>query len=194
MEEKKIVRGRELFNKFHFAFGLLIRFYRIFPYRIRVKKFYRASKLTGKIGIAIRYCLAATLFKQIGKNVSIYPYCVFLHTQELSVGSNVSIHEFSYIDAYGGIEIGDDVSISHGVSVLSFEHKYDSTNVPIKNQGATIEPIKIESDVWIGAKASILGGVTISSGCIIGANGVVTKNTPHNCVLCGVPVKVIKER
>lgn len=187
-------RGRDLFKKYYYIIKILIFIYSIFPYKIREHLFFKSSHIYGKLGIAIRYCLAATLFKSIGDNVSIYPNCVFLHMKGLSIGNNVSIHEFSYIDAYGDIDIKDDVSISHGVSILSFEHRYDSLNLPIKEQGATQEPVLIKSNVWIGAKASILGGVTIEEGCIIGANGVVTKDTKMNTVMCGVPVRLIKER
>jgi maltose O-acetyltransferase len=56
------------------------------------------------------------------------------------------------------------------------------------------KPIKIGNNVWIGAKATILKGVTIGDGAIIGANAVVTKDLLANGVAVGNPAKVIKMR
>jgi maltose O-acetyltransferase len=54
--------------------------------------------------------------------------------------------------------------------------------------------VVIEDDVWIGAKAVILSGVTVHSGAVIGAGAVVTKDVPENAVVAGVPARVIKTR
>ena len=53
-------------------------------------------------------------------------------------------------------------------------------------------PIKIGNDVWIGAHATILAGVTIGNGAVIAAGAVVTKDVPANMVVGGVPAKIIK--
>ena len=55
-------------------------------------------------------------------------------------------------------------------------------------------PVKIENDVWIGAYAIIMPGVSIGNGAIIGANSVVTKNVPAYAVVVGVPAKILKYR
>ena len=52
----------------------------------------------------------------------------------------------------------------------------------------------IESDVWIGAKATILSGVTIGKGSVVAAGAVVTKDVPKNSIVAGVPARVIKSR
>lgn len=53
--------------------------------------------------------------------------------------------------------------------------------------------VSIGKNVWIGEKATILPGVTIGEGSIIGANSVVTKNIPPYSIACGIPAKVIKK-
>ena len=68
---------------------------------------------------------------------------IFKNIELLELGTNISIHEMCYIDAYGGIKIGDDVSISHSVSMLSFDHDISSSSIKYKdasNQG----PIKLK--------------------------------------------------
>lgn len=53
-------------------------------------------------------------------------------------------------------------------------------------------PVTLEDDVWIGAKVSVLPGVTIGRGSVIGAGSVVTKDVPAYCVAMGMPAKVVK--
>ena len=57
---------------------------------------------------------------------------------------------------------------------------------------AISKPISIGSDVWIGGNCTILGGVTIGSNVVVAAGAVVTKDVPDNCVVAGVPARVIK--
>ncbi len=56
------------------------------------------------------------------------------------------------------------------------------------------KPIVIEDDVWIGARATILGGVTIGRGAIVAAGAVVTKSVPPFTIVAGVPAKPLKIR
>ena len=112
----------------------------------------------------------------------------------LRLGKNVSIHPLCYIDAQGGISIGNNVSIAHNVSILSFDHDYSDTSKPIKDAPLTLKEIVIENDVWIGAAARILGGVRIGTGSVIGAGAVVTKDIPPMSIAVGVPARVIKSR
>ena len=93
-----------------------------------------------------------------------------------------------------GIEIGNDVSIAHDVSIISFEHVYDNLNIPIKDQGLKSKKIKINDNVWVAAKAVLLAGTVINSGAIIGASAVVTKSCEKNTIYGGIPAKAIKKR
>jgi maltose O-acetyltransferase len=66
--------------------------------------------------------------------------------------------------------------------------------VPIMEQEIRKERIVIEDDVWIGAGAKVLGGVTVHRGAVVGAGAVVTSDVPENCVVAGVPARPIKMR
>lgn len=85
------------------------------------------------------------------------------------------------------IEIGEDVAISHDVTIMDSDaHEglwegYEKT-----------KPIKIGNHVWIGTRVTILKGVTIGDNAIIAAGSVVTKDVPNNTIVAGVPAKVIK--
>ena len=148
----------------------------------------------GTVALVKRYALLKTLAKSVGDNVSIFPGVYLLNVQELEVGDNVSIQPMAYIESYGGIKIGNNVSFAEGASLFSVSHGYKDVNVPIKDQGLIPLPIEIQDNVWIGTKATVLGGVTVSSGCIVAAGAVVNKSTEENTVVGGVPAKLLRKR
>lgn len=187
-------RGRDKFQKAKLLILAAARFYRLFPLKLRVKllEHYRGTK--GVKGMALRYALLKSIAKQCGDNVSVHPGVYLLHPQGLSLGDNVSIHPMCYLDATGGLTIGSDVSIAHGCSILSTTHTYKDPSLPIKDQPFVSKETVLEENIWLGAKATILCGVTVGSGVVVGANAVVTRDVPANQIVAGVPARRIKER
>lgn len=114
--------------------------------------------------------------------------------RKLKLGNDVSIQRNCYLSCGGGLEIGDNVSIGHGSSILTSEHSYDDYNIPIKQQPIIYKPVKISNNVWIGANATILAGITIHEGAIIAAGAVVTKDVAKNAIVGGIPAKLIRYR
>lgn len=114
--------------------------------------------------------------------------------ESLIIGDNVGINHHCFIAVRGEIVIGDNVIFGPRVTVLSENHNFDKLDVPIKNQGETRYKTVIGDDVWIGANAIIMPGVTIASGSIIASGAVVTKHTKQNTIVGGVPSKFIKNR
>lgn len=154
----------------------------------------RIRKDIGYFAVARRYALLKTLAKSVGDNVFINSDVYLNNIQELEIGNNVSFQPMVYIEAFGGIIIGDDVSIAEGASIFSVNHGFKELDIPIKDQPLSALPIEIENNVWIGAKATILGGVKVATGTIVAAGAVVNKNTEVNSTVAGVPAKVIKIR
>jgi acetyltransferase-like isoleucine patch superfamily enzyme len=152
----------------------------------------RVAGWDGLIGIGLRYCLLRSMTKKCGDNVLVGPDVEIRHWRELSVGNNVSIHRGCYIDALGGVTIGDDVSIAHGTSILSFEHGWADPASPIRDNPVTKAPVLIAGDVWIGCGCRILAGVTINRRTIVAAGAVVTKDVPAGTIVGGVPAKVLR--
>ena len=188
------MRGREKFGKAKGLISLLVSFYSLFPKKTRLRLFVHHRSTKGNKGIAIRYALLKTLAESVGGNVSVQPDVYILNPAHLKIGNNVSIHPFCYFECIGGISIGDNVSIAEGTSIISFEHNYDDISVPIKDQGITRKPVSITEDVWIGAKATILGGIEIKQGSIIAAGAVVTSDVKEYSIVGGVPAREIKTR
>lgn len=187
-------RGREQFKKYSGLIDLLFSYYSMFPKRILHKKLVNVRKMHGKVGLAKRYCILKNLAKSVGQNVSIQPDVYIFNAENLTIGDNVSVHPMAYIEAYGGVTIGDDVSIAEGATIMSVNHIFDDKSRPIKDQGVKKMPIVVGNNVWIGAKATILGDNVIGDGVIIGAGAVVTKSIENNKIVAGVPAKVIKSR
>ena len=188
------MRGRDKFAKYKPAINALTKLYSLLPRSIRNREMASLRKDTGNIALVKRYCLLKTLAKSVGDNVSVFPDVYLQNAQEMQIGNNVSFQPMVYIEAYGGVKIGDDVSLAEGASLFSVNHGFEDINTPIKEQPLTALPIEIENNVWIGAKATILGGVKIAAGTIVAAGAVVNKDTVKNSTVAGVPAKVIKVR
>ena len=93
----------------------------------------------------------------------------------------------------GPVEIGSHVNLAQGITVTALNHNFDDSEKRIDEQGVSTNPVTIEDDVWIGANAVILPGVTIGNHCVVAAGAVVTKDAPPHSLVAGVPAKVIKQ-
>lgn len=130
------------------------------------------------------------LLKKTGQNAWIESsfYCDYGYN--ISVGNNFySNHNLVILDC-ARVEIGENVLIAPNVGIYTAEHALDTKE---RMQGYEYaKPITIGNNVWIGANACILGGVTIGDNTIIGAGSIVTKDIPSNVLALGNPCKVIK--
>jgi acetyltransferase-like isoleucine patch superfamily enzyme len=106
---------------------------------------------------------------------------------ELSLGSGYINHGLT-ISVFESISIGNNVAISENVSIRdSDNHRL------IDSTGQTTAPIKIGNHVWIGMNVTILKGTEIGDNSVIAAGAVVSGKFPPNCLIAGVPGKVIRE-
>ena len=136
----------------------------------------------------------------IGDNVNIGAYSRLVISQTfhevgayIRIGNRVGLGDFAHLGGAGGLEIGDDCIIGAYLSCHPENHIYDEPALPIRLQGVSRRGIKIGNNCWIGAKVSILDGVTVGDNCIIAAGAVVTKSMPSNSIIAGIPAKVIKQ-
>jgi maltose O-acetyltransferase len=134
-------------------------------------------------------------FKKAGKNFLVQHDFLFRNLKYISVGDNVYIgHHTEILANKKGVEIGNDVMIAQGVLIISYNHGYDKRSIPMNKQREATKKIVINNDVWIGARAIILPGVTINKGAIVGAGAVVTKDVEPYSIVGGNPAKIIKYR
>jgi len=106
----------------------------------------------------------------------------------IKVGKNVIINSGCSFQDQGGIIIGNGVLIGHQVVLATLNHALDPNNRGSMHPA----PIVIGNNVWIGANATVLPGVTIGDGAVIAAGAVVNRDVPANVVVGGVPAKIIK--
>jgi acetyltransferase-like isoleucine patch superfamily enzyme len=133
---------------------------------------------------------AAQLLAQCrhGERVRLRMPVMIYDPEKLEFGDQVDVGEFTHIRANGGIRIGSRVLIAAHVTITTREHP-----VELPRWGVTKDaPIVIEDDVWIGAGAIVLPGVTIGKGAVIAAGAVVTANVDPFTVVAGVPARPIK--
>lgn len=112
-----------------------------------------------------------------GGGLIIWGPCSIKTPRNLHVGKNLSINDYVYINALGGIEIGDDVSLSAGCMLIST--KLDKNATPLNSKHIS-QPIKIGNNVQIGAGSIILPGVNINDNVIVGAGAIISKDIPNN--------------
>ena len=93
----------------------------------------------------------------------------------------------------GPVTIGNHVNLAQGITVTALNHNFDDTTKRIDEQGIATKPVVISDDVWIGANAVILPGVTIGRHVVVAAGAVVTKDVPDNTIVGGVPAAIIKK-
>lgn len=93
----------------------------------------------------------------------------------------------------GPVKIGNHVNLAQNITVTALNHNFSDTDKRIDCQGVSTNPVTIDDDVWIGANAVILPGVTIGTHSVIAAGAVVTKDVPPHSLVAGVPAKVIKQ-
>lgn len=110
----------------------------------------------------------------------------------VKIGKDCGIGQFSFIGAAGGVTIGDNVVMGQYVSFHAQQHVFDDSHKPISKQGVKAEGIILESDIWVGAKATFLDGAHIGRHSVVAAGAVVRGVFPPGSVIAGVPAKVIK--
>ena len=89
------------------------------------------------------------------------------------------------------VRMGNDVMIGPGTCIITVNHPLSPKGR--RNHLGIAKPVTIGNDVWIGANCTILPGVTIGNNVVVAAGAVVTKDVPDNCVVGGVPARIIKE-
>ncbi len=137
----------------------------------------------------IRRYVLRKLKLQIGKQSFIMKSNYFISPNRLRIGDYSHINRGCLLDARGIITIGDNVSVSHNVSIMTGGHDMQSPTF-----SGRYLPIVISDYVWIGVGATILQGVTIGRGAVVCAGAVVTKDVEEYAVVAGVPARKISER
>jgi len=136
-------------------------------------------------------------FISIGNRTVVMSGCYLYANSKgsLRIGDDCSLNHNIYLGADdGGIHVGNHVLIGPNTVIRAANHCFSNPNQPISRQGHHGAEIRIQDDVWIGANCTILPGVEIGVGTIVGAGSVVNKSLPSMSVCVGTPAKKVKAR
>ena len=133
-----------------------------------------------------RRMLAPLIFRSVGENFKCWHFVEWSFGYNLSFGNNVVVHRHVLLDDRGGIDIGNDVSISDYVNVYSHSHDiYDIHKISTPRT-------RIGNDVRITYHATVLAGTQIGDHAMIGTGALVTRDVESHHVVVGIPAKTVK--
>ena len=121
-------------------------------------------------------------------------YLIAGRDAEIVVGPQAYIGHRCLFYGHGGIQIGRDALFANDVQLICGNHTFARRDLPIRAQPSEELPIVIEDDVWIGASAVVLGGVTVGQGSVLAAGAVVTRSLPPYSIARGVPAQIVGVR
>lgn len=153
--------------------------------------FYQHRAHGSKIYHSVRMDTPPYRHFSIGKKSVIESFCCINN----AVG-DVVIGDYTRIGIHctviGPVIIGSHVNLAQGIVLTALNHNFQDTTQLIDEQGVSTQTVVIGDDVWIGANAVILPGVTIGKHVVVAAGAVVTKDVPDNCIVGGVPARMMK--
>ena len=180
---------QNIYYKIKYLFYTIL--YKIIYYNtIKINGF---QNIRGKLTIK-KFKKFGNLFIEFSKGSFLKKNVIVQGSGRLFLGENSYISSYSVIGVNDSVTIGNNVIIADSISIRDTDHNYNQLDIPIREQGISTAPIKINDNVWIGHGVVITKGVSIGSGAIIAANAVVTKDVPRNAIVGGVPAKIIKIR
>lgn len=156
----------------------------LWVYLLRLLNFFYQGHVVGR-----RRC-------QLGPGVRLSPTATFRNAERIRIGARTHIGERCSLwagDSAGEIVLGADVLFGPGVYVTASNYAVEP-GVPIMQQDKLEASVRIGDDVWLGANVTVLPGVEIGAGSIVGAGAVVTKSLPEGCIAVGVPARVVGSR
>lgn len=138
------------------------------------------------LGHGFRRLLAPLIFKSVGNNFKCWNHVEWSFGYNLSFGDNVVVHRHVLLDDRGGIEIGNDVSISDFVNVYSHTHDiYDISRIYNR-------PTRIGNGVRLTYHSTVLAGCQVGDQAMVGTGAVVTRDVPEGHIVVGIPAKTAK--
>jgi acetyltransferase-like isoleucine patch superfamily enzyme len=143
----------------------------------------------GPDNVRVRGALVAGRFCEINQGAELNPF-----GGSIRLADRVWIGPYVVIYGHGGVDIGEWTMVSMHATIVSSNHAIPGMDRCMRWEKDELLPTKIGRDVWIGANAVILGGVTVGDGAVVAAGAVVTKDVEPGAVVAGVPARLVRKR
>lgn len=144
----------------------------------------------------LKWLIMNKSLKATGKNFRFGPNSIFSDHRLIEIGNNVFFSDGTIINTQVPVYIGDNVMFGPEVLLIGGDHNFKVSGKlmnQVKSGGINL-PIILDNDVWIGARCTVLKGVKIGEGAVVGAGSVVTKSLPPYSICVGNPCKPVKCR
>jgi len=116
------------------------------------------------------------------------------HEGRVTLGPKVVLGGAVTVNAHLDVSIGEGALLADRVHVTDADHRFGRLDQPIRAQGMAVAPVRIGPDVWLGHGVTVLRGVDIGRGTVVGAHAVVTRDLPPFSVAVGAPARVVRSR
>jgi acetyltransferase-like isoleucine patch superfamily enzyme len=140
--------------------------------------------------LKLRGFLLRPSFKSCGRNFQVARHVTINFTNRLEIGSDVFLGTGSWLHAWGGITLEDDVQLGPYAVLVTGDHTL--MNGTYRFGPSDLAPIRICRGSWIAAHATVTKGVVIGRGALLAANSVATHDVPPFALAGGVPARVIR--
>ncbi len=135
------------------------------------------------------YCISLGEGAMLDRDVTLLATC---DAALIKIGARVYINRHTILDVHQHLEVGDETMIGPGCYITDHDHTFSKDTAP----GAAplvAEPTCIGKRCWLGAHVTVLKGITIGDGTVVGAGSIVTKSLPPHVLAVGTPAQVIRE-
>lgn len=136
----------------------------------------------------VRELLSALIGSPVDDSVTLFPPFTSDFGRNTRIGRRVFINAGCRFQDQGGITIGDDCLIGHDAIIATLQHGM----APDRRADLIPAPVVLGSNVWLGARVTVLPGVTIGDDAVIGAGSIVTRDVPAGMVAVGSPARVVR--
>lgn len=149
----------------------------------------------GRLGFAWRARYVPPYFAKAGKDIKIHEGVRFRGIHMIEAGDGVELGVDNFLQASGGLVLGDGAVLGPGVKIWTINHKFDDPTASVAHQGYDYQKVTIGPRCWLGADVFVMPGVTLPEGCVVAARSVVAKKQyPPFSILAGYPARVIGRR
>ena len=140
------------------------------------------------LGVKFRRILARRIFRSCGQNFKAFHHVKLSFGYNLEVGDDVVVHRHVLLDDRGGIRLGN------GASVSDFANIYSHSHDVVEGRDITTPVTVVGDGVRITYHATVMSGVHLAEGTMLGSFGIATRNTDPHSIYAGIPAKKIKDK